>query len=146
MSYVNQVADKENLPVNERKKLGPTLNGKLDKLFRQLSGFLLDGLIVAFSGGIDSSMLLWAAKKVKDENGGRLLAVTTDSPSLSRSELDDALKFAKKLNVNHTIKKSEEIYDEEYIRNDYDRCYHCKTELFVITDAIAQKDEYKWVV
>ncbi|MDR4497351.1 MAG: ATP-dependent sacrificial sulfur transferase LarE [Candidatus Scalindua sp.] len=146
MSYVNQVADKENLPVNERKKLGPTLNGKLEKLFRQLSGFLLDGLIVAFSGGIDSSMLLWAAKKVKDEKGGKLLAVTTDSPSLSRSELDDALKFAKKLNVNHKIEKSEEIFDEEYIRNDSDRCYYCKTELFGITDAIAQKDEYKWVV
>ncbi len=126
--------------------LGPVLTDKLEKLSKQLSVFLPDGVIVAFSGGIDSAMLLWAAKKVKDEKGGRLLAVTTDSPSLSRTELEDAVKFAEDLNVNHRIEKSEEIFDEKYIRNDYDRCYYCKTELFDITGSIVNNDGYKWVL
>ncbi len=137
---------KGNILVKNSQKLGRVLTDKLEKLSKQLNKLLPDGVIVAFSGGIDSAMLLWAAKKVKDENGGKLLAVTTDSPSLSRTELEDALTFAKDLHVEHAIEKSEEILDEEYVRNDYDRCYYCKTELFGITGSIAKSDEYKWVL
>ncbi len=65
--------------------------------------------------------------------------VATDSPSLSRTELEAALKFSKDLNVDHQSEKSEELLDEKYIRNDYDRCYYCKMELFDITGSIAEK-------
>ncbi|NOG85081.1 MAG: ATP-dependent sacrificial sulfur transferase LarE [Planctomycetes bacterium] len=146
MRHDNRVAEKILMPDKNREKLDPILTDKLEKLSKQLSKFLPDGVIVAFSGGIDSAMLLWTAKKVKDESGGKLLAVTTDSPSLSRSELKDALKFAKDLNVEHTIQKSDELFDEEYIRNNSDRCYYCKTELFSITGSIAKSDEFKWVL
>ncbi|MCP5008195.1 MAG: ATP-dependent sacrificial sulfur transferase LarE [Planctomycetes bacterium] len=146
MYYGNQGVKESNIPVGNCEKSGATLTDKWEKLSKQLSVFLPDGVIVAFSGGIDSAMLLWAAKKVKDQNGGKLLAVTTDSPSLSRTELKGALKFAKDLDVEHTIEKSEELLDKEYVRNDYDRCYYCKTELFGITGSIAKSDEYKWVL
>ncbi len=147
MHYDNQVIEKSsNILVKNIEESGSVLTGKLRKLTKQLSKLLTDGVIVAFSGGIDSAMLLWAAKRAKDENGGRLLAVTTDSPSLSRTELKAALKFAKDLNVDHRIEKSEELLDEKYIRNDYDRCYYCKTELFDITGSISKNEKYKWVL
>ncbi|GAX61909.1 ATP-utilizing enzymes of the PP-loop superfamily [Candidatus Scalindua japonica] len=147
MKHDNQVIEKiSTILAKNSEESGSVLTGKLEKLSKQLSRLLPDGIIVAFSGGIDSAMLLWAAKRVKDENGGRLLAVTTDSPSLSRTELEAALKFAKDLNVDHRIKKSEELLDEKYIQNDYDRCYYCKTELFDITGSISKNDKYKWVL
>lgn len=75
MYYGNQVFEKSsNILAANRKEIGQVLTGKLDKLSKQLSKLLVDGVIVAFSGGIDSAMLLWAAKRVKNENGGRLLA------------------------------------------------------------------------
>ncbi len=147
MYYNNQILEKSsNILAGNGEKLGQVLTGKLEKLSMQLNKLLVDGVIVAFSGGIDSAMLLWSAKRVKDENGGKLLAVTTDSPSLSRAELEAALAFANDLNVEHRIEKSEELLDEKYIRNDYDRCYYCKSELFDITGSIATSDEYKWVL
>jgi len=147
MYHDNQILENSsNILAGNGKELGPNLTDKLERLSMQLSKLLVDGIIVAFSGGIDSAMLLWAAKRVKDENGGRLLAVTTDSPSLSRTELEAALKFAKELNVEHKIEKSEELLDEKYIQNDYDRCYYCKSELFDITGSIAKSDEYKWIL
>ncbi len=147
MYYDNQVlAKSNNILAGDGKESGPVLTGKLEKLSMQLNELLADGVIVAFSGGIDSAMLLWAVKRVQDQNGGKLLAVTTDSPSLSRTELEAASEFAKSLNVEHKIEKSEELLDEKYVRNDYDRCYYCKSELFEITGSIAKSDEYRWVL
>ncbi|MBT3878297.1 MAG: ATP-dependent sacrificial sulfur transferase LarE [Candidatus Scalindua sp.] len=147
MYYDNQVLEKScDILAGNGKELEPDLTEKLKKLSMQLNKLLVDGVIVAFSGGIDSAMLLWAAKRVKDENGGKLLAVTTDSPSLSRIELEAALKFAKELKVEHKIEQSEELLDKKYVQNDYDRCYYCKSELFDITGSIAKSNEYKWVL
>jgi len=128
------------------KQLGKIVNKKFENLLRQLNVYLQDGVIIAFSGGVDSAMLLWAAKKIQDEAGGKLLALTTDSPSLPRSELDQAITFAKQLDVAHEITQSAEMSLKEYIRNDSERCYHCKKELFRITDALANRQGYKWIV
>ena len=66
---------------------------KMNKLSEDLSSKISEGLIVAFSGGVDSAFLLWAAKKILDSNDGKLLALTTDSPSLPRAELNEAIEF-----------------------------------------------------
>ena len=118
---------------------------KMNKLSEDLSSKISEGLIVAFSGGVDSAFLLWAAKKILDSNDGKLLALTTDSPSLPRAELNEAIEFAKNLNVNHKIEKSKEFDDLQYIQNDLNRCYFCKKELFRLTSEVIESDEYNWV-
>ncbi|MEN8192681.1 MAG: ATP-dependent sacrificial sulfur transferase LarE [Bacteroidota bacterium] len=121
------------------------LIAKLNKLENLLNAKLSDGLIVAFSGGVDSAFLLWAAKRIFDQNGGKLLALTTDSPSLPRTELNEAMNFAKNLGINHKIEKSKEFEDSEYLKNDLNRCYFCKNELFRLTTEVINKYDYKWV-
>ena len=118
---------------------------KMNKLGEDLSLKISEGLIIAFSGGVDSAFLLWAAKKILDCNDGKLLALTTDSPSLPRAELNEAIEFAKNLNVNHKIEKSKEFDDLQYIQNDLNRCYFCKKELFRLTSEVIESDEYNWV-
>ena len=118
---------------------------KLNRLHDNLSSKISDGLIIAFSGGVDSAFLLWAAKKILDVNEGKLLALTTDSPSLPRAELNEAIEFAKNLGVEHKIEKSHEFDDPNYIQNDLNRCYYCKKELFRLTSEIVESNEYKWV-
>ena len=118
---------------------------KLNRLHDNLSSKISDGLIIAFSGGVDSAFLLWAAKKILDVNEGKLLALTTDSPSLPRAELNEAIEFAKNLGVEHKIEKSHEFDDPNYIQNDLNRCYYCKKELFRLTGEIVESNEYKWV-
>ena len=119
---------------------------KLQNLFEQLKNFLKDGVIIAYSGGLDSAILIWAAEKVRKEHGGKLLALTTNSISIPRAELDEAIEFAKELGVKHKIVKSNEIENEDYKRNDLNRCYYCRVELFRITDEVANIDGYKHVL
>ena len=101
-------------------KIAPSevqLIDKMNKLHEELSSKISEGLIVAFSGGVDSAFLLWAAKKIQTTNGGKLLALTTDSPSLPRAELDEAIEFADSLDITHKIEKSKEFNDPEYIQD-----------------------------
>lgn len=87
----------------------------------------LGHLAVAFSGGVDSAVLLHAAHA---ELGEGAVAVTADSPSLARSELEQARQLARELGVEHAILETGEMQDEGYLANDGLRCYHCKTALF----------------
>ena len=122
------------------------LKEKLDLLYNQLSHLLTDGIIIAFSGGVDSSFLLWATQQVKKTNGGKLLALTTNSASMPQRDLDDTKSFVKLLEIEHQFENSNEVSNPEYFKNDTDRCYHCKTELFRITLDIAKHDGYKHIL
>ena len=89
----------------------------------------LPGAVVAFSGGVDSAMLLHACV---GELGQRLLAVTADSPSLPRAELTDARAFTRQRGIHHRILETRELARAGYRSNSSDRCYFCKTELFEV--------------
>lgn len=87
----------------------------------------LGNLMVAYSGGVDSAYLAATAHSVL---GDRMLAVLADSPSLARRDLEQARAFAQAQGIPLRVIQTEELEKPEYQRNDADRCFHCKTELF----------------
>lgn len=98
----------------------------LDKALRALGRTL-----VAYSGGVDSAFLAWAAHQAL---GSDMLAVIADSPSLPRFHLDDAVSFAREQNIPLEIISTAEMERAEYVRNDASRCFHCKDELFTVME------------
>lgn len=87
----------------------------------------LESVIVAYSGGIDSAFLAYAAHAVL---GSRMLAVIADSPSLPRTQLSDAAAFAAECGIPWRAVQTHELERESYAANGPDRCFHCKDELF----------------
>ena len=87
----------------------------------------LGSLLVAYSGGTDSAFLAYAARRVL---GDRMLAVIADSASLPRKELADAMAFAERHGIPVSVLQTNELEKPEYARNDAQRCFHCKSELF----------------
>lgn len=121
------------------------LNDKYAALCQILREHLAGGLVVAFSGGVDSAFLLWAAEQERRTNGGQLVALTTVSASLANAEKEDATRFAQDIGVTHLWCESGEIGNPAYLVNDGNRCYHCKTELFRIARETAQELNYQWL-
>lgn len=87
----------------------------------------MPGAVVAFSGGIDSTVVARAAWEALGE---RAIAVTADSPSVPRSELDLARTIARHIGIRHVIVTTDEFENPAYLRNDGTRCYFCKDELY----------------
>ena len=95
----------------------------------------LGRVLVAYSGGVDSAYLAWAAHRVL---GTDLLAVIADSPSLARTHLSDAIAFAKEQNIPMEVISTSELDRPEYARNDGQRCFQCKDELFAVMQKLRE--------
>ena len=87
----------------------------------------MPGCAVAFSGGIDSTVVARAAHEAL---GDRAIAVTADSPSVPRAEIAEAERIATLIGIRHVIVSTQEFANEDYLRNDGARCYYCKSELY----------------
>jgi pyridinium-3,5-biscarboxylic acid mononucleotide sulfurtransferase len=122
----------------------PSVLAKLAALQTALRPRLEDGLLVAFSGGVDSAFLLWAAEQQRRISGGKLLALTTYSASLSRSDRDDVESFISETQIPHVWIESRELSNANYLSNDRSRCYYCKSELFRICGEVAGSNELGW--
>jgi len=109
----------------EQLDLSPDLAAKRDRLLAGLRD--LDGVAVAFSGGIDSTVVANAAFLAL---GDRAVAVTADSPSVPRAEVADARRLAERIGIRHVLVATDEFDDPDYVKNDGSRCYFCKSELY----------------
>jgi uncharacterized protein len=109
------------------------LEAKQDKLFSILSS--LRSVIVAYSGGTDSAYLAWAAHRVL---GANAVAITADSASIPESHKRDAEDFVHRFGIPHEYIETHEFDNPDYTKNDQNRCFHCKDELFTRLDEVGR--------
>jgi uncharacterized protein len=95
----------------------------------------LGRVMIAYSGGTDSAYLAWQAHQVL---GNEMLAVLADSPSLARSQMNDAIAFAVENQIPVNVIQTDELDRTEYSRNAPDRCFFCKDELFTVMEKQAR--------
>jgi uncharacterized protein len=115
-------------PAND---LSAELASKRDRLLALLRE--LPGVAVAFSGGIDSTVVAKAARLAL---GDRAVAVTADSASVARRELADARELATLIGIRHVVVQTREFDNPAYLKNDGARCYYCKTELYTTVERL----------
>lgn len=111
--------------------LEPRLAEKAAQLHQHLRQ--LGRLLVAYSGGVDSAYLAWAAHRAL---GDKMLAVIADSASLARTQLADALAFAHEQEIPVEVVSTSELERPDYVRNDGQRCFQCKDELFTVMEGL----------
>lgn len=117
------------------------LDAKEQELFRVLGD--LGSVIVAYSGGTDSAYLAWAAHRVL---GGEAIAVTADSASIPESHKRDAERFARECGFAHEYIATHEFEQPDYVKNDKNRCFHCKDELFTQLEVFAAQRNFEHII
>jgi uncharacterized protein len=124
----------------ESPELTPELLAKKHKLEARLRQ--LGRVLVAYSGGVDSAYLAFAAHETL---GPKMLAVLADSPSLARTQMEDAMNFAHEQQFPVKVLNTDEMEKPEYVRNDAMRCFHCKDELFSVMEQFRSEIGYDTV-
>jgi len=117
------------------------LQEKQERLFSLLGG--MGRVIVAFSGGTDSAYLAWAANHVL---GAGSLAMTADSATLPESHKRDAEAFVARFGIAHEYVRTLEFENPDYVKNDPNRCFHCKDELFTRLEQAARERGFEHIV
>lgn len=117
------------------------MSSKLDQVKKILAE--MDRAMVAYSGGIDSTLV---AKLAFDVLGDNAIAVTADSPSLLPEDLEEAKQQAQMIGIRHQIIQTHEISDPNYASNPVNRCYFCKSELYGQLQPLAQEMGYPYVI
>ena len=117
----------------------------LDTKWEQLTGLLdsLQSAVVAFSGGVDSSLL---AKAAYDVLGTRSVAVTGVSETVKTDELSAAQSIARHIGIRHLTVDTREMDNPAFVKNDSNRCYYCKSELFSVLQRVAREQGFAHVV
>jgi len=114
----------------------------LDGKFQRLKSVVKDceSAVVAFSGGVDSSLVCAVAREVL---GDRAVAVTAVSPTYPPGEIDVAKEVAKRVGIEHLVITTNELDDPKFISNPVDKCYFCKSELLRKLDEVREKFGFK---
>lgn len=115
-------------------------DAKLNKLLQLLKE--MESLLVAYSGGVDSSLLLAAASQAL---GDKVLAVTAVSELMSKDEIREAQDLARSLGVRHQLLYVDDLGNKDFAANPPDRCYHCKKFRFLQLKELAEKENLHWV-
>ena len=139
--YTSDMASLVTLQAKSAELDTQTLDQKEQHLFRILEG--LGCVIVAYSGGTDSAYLAWAAHRALGHNA---IAITADSASIPESHKRDAEAFAKETGFRHEYISTYEFENPDYVKNDKDRCFHCKDELFTRLDDYAADRGFRHVI
>ncbi len=126
--------DGANHAINEESYAEMRATVKLKNLEARLQQ--IGNLMVAYSGGVDSAFLAATAQRVL---GTRMLAVLADAPSLARKDMAEARGFAEAQGIPLQVIATEELDKPEYVRNEPDRCFHCKAELFGVMQTLAHE-------
>jgi len=120
------ISDSDNdnalLPVRDERRVMTPVEAKLEAARDDLAG--RDGVLVAFSGGVDSSAV---AALAYDALGEDAIACTASSETLPEAELEDARRVADEIGIRHEVVSFSELESDEFVANDDDRCYHCRT-------------------
>jgi uncharacterized protein len=121
--------------------LTESLQVKLDTLRRMISD--MQSVLVAFSGGIDSTVVL---KIAHEQLGEHALAVTAVSPTFPQVELDGAKHVASEIGARHELVHTDQLEVAAFVQNDATRCFHCKTDLYQLLDGLREPRASRWIV